>query len=219
MPDVRATFATCAHLLDRGHGRKTDASVTAIRSQAPGPVGLEVEAAEDRDRVLAAEPKAVDDRRVDSLDPLHVRNVVQVALRIRILQVDRRGNDALADCSDGRQPAHCAGRAEEMARDPRIFVLGEGIGRRGGNFGTTAGLFQLYGPERLRDTPICERGFVGLAAGAAMAGARPVVDFMFADFILDAFGEPVDIPMVGKYVSFVDTEGNRVSILQPSMPA
>ena len=79
--------------------------------------------------------------------------------------------------------------AEEMARNPRIFVMGEGIGKRGGNFKTTAGLFDLYGPERLCDTPICERGFVGLACGAAMTGTRPVVDFMFADFILDGVGE------------------------------
>ena len=80
--------------------------------------------------------------------------------------------------------------AEAMARDPRIFVLGEGIGQRGGNFATTSGLHAIHGPERLRDTPICERGFVGLACGAAMAGARPVVDFMFADFLLDAVGPP-----------------------------
>ncbi len=79
--------------------------------------------------------------------------------------------------------------AEEMARNPRIFVLGEGIGKRGGNFQTTAGLYDLYGPERLCDTPICERGFVGLGCGAAMTGTRPVIDFMFADFILDAVGE------------------------------
>jgi 2-oxoisovalerate dehydrogenase E1 component len=79
--------------------------------------------------------------------------------------------------------------AGEMARNPKIFVLGEGIGKRGGNFKTTEGLFDLYGPERLRDTPICERGFTGLACGAAMTGARPVVDFMFADFALDAAGE------------------------------
>jgi 2-oxoisovalerate dehydrogenase E1 component len=77
----------------------------------------------------------------------------------------------------------------EMAANPRIFVLGEGIGKRGGNFKTTAGLYDLYGPQRLRDTPICERGFVGLACGAAMTGTRPVVDFMFADFILDSVGE------------------------------
>jgi 2-oxoisovalerate dehydrogenase E1 component len=79
--------------------------------------------------------------------------------------------------------------AEEMAADPRIFVLGEGIGKRGGNFRTTAGLFDLYGPLRLCDTPISERGFIGLACGAAMTGTRPVVDFMFADFLLDSLGE------------------------------
>ena len=69
---------------------------------------------------------------------------------------------------------------EEMERDPRIFVVGEGIGERGGNFKTTLGLYEKFGPERLRDTPICERGFVGLCTGAAMTGTRPVVDFMFA---------------------------------------
>ena len=77
----------------------------------------------------------------------------------------------------------------EMERNPGIFVLGEGIGVRGGNFGTTAGLFAKYGAERLRDTPICERGFVGLGCGAAMTGTRPVIDFMFIDFLNDAFGE------------------------------
>jgi 2-oxoisovalerate dehydrogenase E1 component len=82
--------------------------------------------------------------------------------------------------------------SEEMARDATIFVLGEGIGKRGGNFGTTTGLFDLYGPLRLRDTPICERGFIGLAAGAAMTGTRPVVDVMFLDFALDAVGELVN---------------------------
>lgn len=52
---------------------------------------------------------------------------------------------------------------EEMARNPKIFVMGEGIGVRGGNFATTSGLFVAHGAARLRDTPICERGFVGLA--------------------------------------------------------
>src|SRR3712207_7252315 len=74
-----------------------------------------------------------------------------------------------------------------MARDATVFVVGEGIGERGGNFNTTLGLYEKYGPERLRDTPIVERGFVGMCTGAAMTGTRPVVDFMFFDFILDAF--------------------------------
>jgi len=81
------------------------------------------------------------------------------------------------------------GLDEEMARDSRIFVVGEGIGVRGGNFNTTLGLYEKYGPLRLCDTPISERGFVGLCTGAAMTGTRPVVDFMFVDFILDALGE------------------------------
>ncbi len=76
-----------------------------------------------------------------------------------------------------------------MEADPTIFVLGEGIGKRGGNFATTLGLYDRFGPVRLCDTPISERGFVGLACGAAMTGTRPVVDFMFADFVLDGVGE------------------------------
>jgi len=81
------------------------------------------------------------------------------------------------------------GLAEEMARDPSIFVVGEGIGERGGNFNTTLGLYERYGPERLRDTPISERGFTAMCVGAAISGARPVVDFMFIDFLTDAFGD------------------------------
>ncbi|HIL07629.1 MAG TPA: dehydrogenase, partial [Candidatus Latescibacteria bacterium] len=59
----------------------------------------------------------------------------------------------------------------------------------------------LYGPERLRDVPICERGFVGLCAGAAMTGTRPVIDFMFLDFILDSFGELVNQIAKMQYMS------------------
>ncbi len=89
----------------------------------------------------------------------------------------------------------------EMAANPGIFVLGEGIGVRGGNFKTTAGLFDKYGAERLRDTPICERGFVGLGCGAAMTGTRPVIDFMFADFVLDGVGEIVNQIAKMQYMS------------------
>ena len=83
------------------------------------------------------------------------------------------------------------GLAEEMERDPKIFVVGEGIGERGGNFNTTTGLYARYGPKRLRDTPISERGFSTLCTGAAMVGAHPVVDFMFVDFGLDAVGDMI----------------------------
>jgi 2-oxoisovalerate dehydrogenase E1 component len=91
--------------------------------------------------------------------------------------------------------------AEEMATNPGIFVMGEGIGIRGGNFKTTAGLYERFGAVRLCDTPISERGFVGLAGGAAMTGTRPVVDFMFADFILDSVGEIVNQIAKMQYMS------------------
>ncbi len=90
---------------------------------------------------------------------------------------------------------------EEMAANPHIFVMGEGIGKRGGNFRTTAGLYELHGPVRLCDTPICERGFVGLACGAAMTGTRPVIDFMFADFVLDSVGEIINQIAKMQYMS------------------
>lgn len=90
---------------------------------------------------------------------------------------------------------------EEMARDETIFVVGQGSGARGGNFNTTTGLYDIYGPERLRDVPITERGFVGMCTGAAMTGTRPVVDFMFLDFILDAMGEMVNQMAKMQYMS------------------
>ena len=91
--------------------------------------------------------------------------------------------------------------AVEMDRNPAIFVMGEGIGIRGGNFNTTAGLYDIHGATRLVDTPICERGFVGLGCGAAMTGSRPVIDFMFGDFILDAVGELINQVAKMQYMS------------------
>lgn len=93
------------------------------------------------------------------------------------------------------------GLTEEMARDPAVFVVGQGIGARGGNFNTTTGLFDLYGPERLRDVGIVERGVTGLCTGAAMTGARPVVDYMFFDFALDALGELINQTAKIRYMS------------------
>ena len=90
---------------------------------------------------------------------------------------------------------------EAMATDPSIWVMGEGIGERGGNFTTTLGLYEKYGADRLCDTPICERGFVGLGCGAAMTGSRPVIDFMFIDFINDAFGEMINQIAKMQYMS------------------
>ena len=71
---------------------------------------------------------------------------------------------------------------EEMVRDPSVFLLGEDIGKHGGAFGVTRTLFDQFGPERVRNTPICENTIVGAATGAALVGMRPVAEIMFVDF-------------------------------------
>lgn len=73
--------------------------------------------------------------------------------------------------------------AEEMRRDPRVFILGEDVAEAGTPFKVLAGLVEEFGPERVLDTPISEPGFAGIGVGAAMTGMRPVVDIMFGDFL------------------------------------
>ncbi len=70
-----------------------------------------------------------------------------------------------------------------MARDERVFLVGEDVGVYGGAFGVTDGLYQKYGPERVRDTPISEAVIAGVATGAALTGMRPIAEIQFMDFI------------------------------------
>lgn len=79
--------------------------------------------------------------------------------------------------------AIAAAIADEMASDSRVILLGEDVAEAGGVFKTSEGLLERFGPERVRDTPIAEMGFVGLAVGVAAAGYRPVVEIMFAEFM------------------------------------
>lgn len=73
--------------------------------------------------------------------------------------------------------------AEEMRRDPTVFIIGEDVAEAGTPFKVLSGLVQEFGRERVVDTPISEAGFTGIALGAAMTGMRPVVDIMFGDFL------------------------------------
>ncbi len=81
---------------------------------------------------------------------------------------------------------------EEMQRDQDVFLMGEDIGLHGGIFGATKGLFQEFGPHRVRNTPISEAGFVGAAIGAAVANTRPVVELMYVDFTMVAMDQIVN---------------------------
>ena len=72
---------------------------------------------------------------------------------------------------------------DELASDPSVIFMGEDVGNEGGVFKTSVGLIDRFGPERVRNTPICENGFVGVALGMAVTGLRPVVEIMFADFL------------------------------------
>ncbi|MFC7153932.1 alpha-ketoacid dehydrogenase subunit beta [Halomarina halobia] len=72
---------------------------------------------------------------------------------------------------------------EELARDEDVFLMGEDVGRFGGVLEVTAGLFDEFGGDRVRDTPISEAGFMGAGIGAAATGTRPVVEIMFSDFL------------------------------------
>ena len=78
--------------------------------------------------------------------------------------------------------AVAAGIAQEMSRDPMVVLIGEDVGAAGGVFKLTEGLFDRFGPERVKDTPISEQAIVGAAMGAAMTGLRPVAELMFSDF-------------------------------------
>lgn len=103
---------------------------------------------------------------------------------------------------------------EEMRRDPQVFILGEDV--RAGTFGVTTGLVDEFGPERVRNTPISEAGFTGLAIGAAMVGYRPYVELTIASFCYVAmdmivnqaaknrflFGGQAKVPAVFRFVEF-----------------
>jgi pyruvate/2-oxoglutarate/acetoin dehydrogenase E1 component len=78
---------------------------------------------------------------------------------------------------------------ESLRDDSRVFLLGEDIGQHGGAFGVTRGLWEEFGGERVRDTPISENTLAGITLGAALTGMRPVLEIMFADFSLLAFDQ------------------------------
>ena len=95
----------------------------------------------------------------------------------------------------------------EMEADDKVVVLGEDVGRMGGVFGATRGLQDRFGPWRVRDTPIAEMSFTGLAVGLALEGYRPIVEIMFADFIGVCLEQVYNAAAKNRYMS-----GGRVGM-------
>ena len=82
--------------------------------------------------------------------------------------------------------------SEALLADPRVFLMGEDVGRYGGCYAVTKGLLDEFGPERIRDTPLSESAFVGAGIGAALGGMRPIVEIMTVNFSLLALDQIVN---------------------------
>ncbi|MFO1265849.1 MAG: alpha-ketoacid dehydrogenase subunit beta [Rubrivivax sp.] len=94
-----------------------------------------------------------------------------------------------------------AAHREALARDPRVLVLGEDVGRYGGSYAVTKGLLEEFGEERVRDTPLSELGFVGAGIGAAIGGLRPIVEIMTVNFSLLALDAIVNTAAALRHMS------------------
>ena len=81
---------------------------------------------------------------------------------------------------------------EAMRKDERVMILGEDVGRHGGVFNATQGLYEEFGEERVVDTPLAESGIVGIAIGAAIGGLLPIAEIQFADFIHPAVDQIIN---------------------------
>ncbi|OHC67941.1 MAG: pyruvate dehydrogenase [Rhodocyclales bacterium GWA2_65_20] len=90
---------------------------------------------------------------------------------------------------------------EALANDPRVFLMGEDVGRYGGTYAFSKGFLDEFGPERIRDTPLSELGFVGAAIGAALGGMRPIVEVMTVNFSLLALDQIVNTAALYRHMS------------------
>jgi pyruvate dehydrogenase E1 component beta subunit len=91
--------------------------------------------------------------------------------------------------------------AEEMEADDRVYVMGEEVGEYQGAYKITRGLLQKFGPQRVRDTPITEAGFAGIGVGSAMAGLKPIIEFMTFNFAMQAIDHIINSAAKTLYMS------------------
>ncbi len=96
---------------------------------------------------------------------------------------------------------------DALKRDPRVFLMGEDVGRYGGCYAVTKGLYDEFGPERIRDAPLSESGFTGAGIGAALGGMRPIVEIMTVNFSLLALDQIVNNAATLRHMS-----GGQISV-------
>jgi pyruvate dehydrogenase E1 component beta subunit len=90
---------------------------------------------------------------------------------------------------------------EALVRDPRVFLMGEDVGKYGGTYAVSKGFYDEFGPERIRDTPLSELAFVGAGIGAALGGMRPIVEVMTVNFSLLALDQIVNTAALYRHMS------------------
>jgi len=149
------------------------------KTEEPAPQAAEPaqdEPAQDKAASVPAAPKSV-----SAADPDIPAGTEMVSTTVR---------DALRDAM-----------AEEMRRDPDVFVIGEEVAEYQGAYKVTQGLLQEFGPQRVVDTPITEHGFAGVGVGAAMAGLKPIVEFMTFNFAMQAIDQIVNSAAKTLYMS------------------
>ena len=139
--------------------------------------------------------------------PFGERGVPLTGSRAAGRTLDDAGAAALAPVLDANAPvmtvrdALNSAMAEEMERDEKVFIMGEEVGDYQGAYKITKGLIQRFGAERVRDTPITEAGFAGLACGAGFMGLKPIVEFMTFNFSMQAIDHVVNSAAKTLYMS------------------
>ena len=171
-----AVNAPIAVLLEDGE----DASaVEAIINQGPAPVPAPAPPAAAEAKVAAPRPAAPAAAVSGDVDPAFYGNTKSITVR-----------EALGDAM-----------AEEMRRDPDVFLMGEEVAEYQGAYKVSQGLLEEFGPMRVVDTPITEQGFTGLGIGAAFGGLKPIVEFMTFNFSMQAMDQIINSAAKTRYMS------------------
>jgi pyruvate dehydrogenase E1 component beta subunit len=158
------------------------------------------ESAEAAEAAPVAQP-AAEQKAAESEAPAPVKADTGTTQLVPRVSVDPDVPAGTAMTSTSVREALRDAMAEEMRRDPEVFVMGEEVAEYQGAYKVTQGLLQEFGPERVIDTPITEYGFAGLGAGAAMGGLKPVIEFMTFNFAMQAIDHIINSAAKTNYMS------------------